>query len=326
MNNLLFLIGILFLSNGNISLLDYKDKFKNESGSKSKKTRERGKKMPNDGKNIFKFNVNDINKGMNLMELSEEDIEMGMELLTRTKKYMSREERKIVIKIESILDLVSGIKKLNSVDTSDIDEETDFFRNMDDEDKKNMMIKEILDVFPSKRKDSVKKALDMKKKIDVFAELFLPDDFGEGGFSLSSLADFGNLGSMSNLKMLGSLLRSESGNIVANSKSKSGRRSSDGNKMDVGYNQSNYKGNRDYYDDFEQDEYSDEDNFYDDNYYDNDFYDREYEDHRSFKRSENIDYNKSHDRFECFDDEDEDEFEFKEDDYKYEYDDFNYND
>ena len=38
-------------------------------------------------------------------------------------------------------------------------------------------------------------------------ELFLPDDLGEGGFSLSSLVNINNLGSMNNLKLLGSLLR-----------------------------------------------------------------------------------------------------------------------
>ena len=70
-----------------------------------------------------------------------------------------------------------------------------------------MMIKEIIDVFPEKRKESVEKAIDIKKKIDLFAELFLPDDFGEGGFSLSSLVNINNLGSMNNLKLLGSLLR-----------------------------------------------------------------------------------------------------------------------
>ena len=32
----------------------------------------------------------------------------------------------------------------------------------------------------------------VKKKIDLFAELFLPDDFGEGGFSLSSLVNINN--------------------------------------------------------------------------------------------------------------------------------------
>ena len=78
---------------------------------------------------------------------------------------------------------------------------------MDDEDKKNMMIREILEVFPEKRKGSLDKAMDMKKKIDLFAELFLPDDFGDGGFSLSSLVNINNLGSMNNLKLLGSLLR-----------------------------------------------------------------------------------------------------------------------
>ena len=69
---------------------------------------------------------------------------------------------------------------------------------------KNMMIREILEVFPE-RKDFLDKAMDMKKKIDLFSELFLPDDFGEGGFSLSSLVNINNLGSMNNLKLLGSL-------------------------------------------------------------------------------------------------------------------------
>ena len=144
-----------------------------------------------------------------MMDLSEEDLERGMEIITRTKKYMSPDERKILIKIESLLDLVKGIKKLSSIEFDDY-EETSFFRSMDDEDKKNMMIKEILEVFPEKRKESLDKAIDMKKKIDLFAELFLPDDFGEGGFSLSSLVNINNLGSMDNLKLLGSLLRTDS--------------------------------------------------------------------------------------------------------------------
>ena len=66
-----------------------------------------------------------------------------------------------------------------------------------------------LEVFPEKRRDSLDKAIDLKKKIDLFAELFLPDDFGEGGFSLSSLVNINNLGSMNNLKLLGSLLRTD---------------------------------------------------------------------------------------------------------------------
>lgn len=35
-----------------------------------------------------------------------------------------------------------------------------------------MMIKEILEVFPEKRRESLDKAIDLKKKIDLFAELF----------------------------------------------------------------------------------------------------------------------------------------------------------
>ncbi|MCR1954337.1 hypothetical protein NSA24_05735 [Clostridioides mangenotii] len=286
MNNLLFLIGIIFLSNGNISLLDYIDKFKKNIGLKANKvSKERVKRMPNDGKINFKFNANDISKGLKLMELSDEDLEMGMELITRTKKYMSREERKILIQIESILDLVSGIKKLNSIESIDMDTETDFFRNMDDEDKKNMMIKEILEVFPQKKKGSVKKALDMKKKIDVFAELFLPDDFGEGGFSLSSLADIGNLGSMNNLMMLGNLLRSEPSNKKENTKEKKYHRNSVVENED--YDISDYE-NENYY-------------FEDDNY----------------------DNNVEHES-EIYGDFEDDDFDFEDDDFDYESDEYDY--
>ena len=142
------------------------------------------------------------------MELSEDDLDRGMEIITRTKKYMNKEERNILIKLESVLDLVKGIKKLNDINILSEEDESDFFRSMDEEDKKNMMIKEILEVFPEKKKQSVEKALEMKKMIDLFAELFLPDGEEGGGFSLSSLADINNLGSISNLKLLGNLLRS----------------------------------------------------------------------------------------------------------------------
>ena len=210
------------MSNGNISLgnLPLFDNKKNSKGensdnkrSRERKTRDNVRKKvkkkisSNNGSDLFKFNMNDINRGMKMMDLSDEDLERGMEIITRTKKYMSPEERKILIKVESLLDLVKGIKKLSSIDFDDY-EETNFFRSMDEEDKKNMMIKEILEVFPEKRKESVEKAIDMKKKIDLFAELFLPED-GEGGFSLSSLADISNLGSSNNIKLLGSLLRGD---------------------------------------------------------------------------------------------------------------------
>ncbi|WP_330654562.1 hypothetical protein [Intestinibacter bartlettii] len=244
MNNLLLILGLLALSNGNISLFGNKDndvsknslkidkkdnkklvpkvkkdstsdqKRKANTSSKPKKIKKikkikKNNRHKNSGKNnTIKYNIDDVKAGIKLMDLSEEDLDRGMEIITRTKKYMSSEERKMLIKMESILDLIKGIKKLNDVDILEKEDESEFFRSMDEEDKKNMMIKEILEVFPEKRKESVEKAIDMKKKIDLFAELFLPED-GEGGFSLSSLADIGNLGSSSNLKLLGSLLRGD---------------------------------------------------------------------------------------------------------------------
>ena len=246
MNNLLLILGLLALSNGNTSLFGNKDKnVSNDSlkidkkdnkklvpkvkqNSKSHQSQKstsssnpRGKKIKkikkikkssrhksNSIDNAIKYNVDDLKTGIKLMDLNEEDLDRGMEIITRTKKYMSSEERKILIKMESILDLVKGIKKLNDVDILEKEDESEFFRNMDEEDKKNMMIKEILEVFPEKRKESVEKAIDMKKKIDLFVELFLPED-GEGGFSLSSLADISNLGSSNNIKLLGSLLRGD---------------------------------------------------------------------------------------------------------------------
>ncbi|WP_302967181.1 hypothetical protein [Intestinibacter bartlettii] len=254
MNNLLLILGLLALSNGNVSLFGNKDKnVSNESlkidKKDTKKLVQKTKKSSRDNENRnnknnqsrklssslnsntkkikkikkirknskhknrkldnpIQYNVDDIKAGIKLMDLSEEDLDRGMEIITRTKKYMSSEERKMLIKMESILDLVKGIKKLNYVDILEKEDESEFFRNMDEEDKKNMMIKEILEVFPEKRKESVEKAIDMKKKIDLFAELFLPED-GEGGFSLSSLADISNLGSSNNIKLLGSLLRGD---------------------------------------------------------------------------------------------------------------------
>ena len=212
---------MIALSNGNISLgnlplFNNKNKSKgsnsdnthNRENNIRHRNRKRVKKKVSDdnSSNLFKFNMDDINRGMKMMDLSDEDLERGMEIITRTKKYMSSDERKILIRIESLLDLVKGIKRLSNIEFDDY-EETNFFRSMEEEDKKNMMIKEILEVFPEKRKDSLDKAIDMKKKIDLFAELFLPDDFGEGGFSLSSLVNINNLGSIDNLKLLGSLLR-----------------------------------------------------------------------------------------------------------------------
>ena len=230
---------MMLLSNGNIPLLDNKNKSNksveestkvqviepNSKGMQSKRSSPKVRKIKKIKKktkskdkvkdvnkepikNILKFDMGDVNKGINLMELSEDDLDRGMEIITRTKKYMNKEERNILIKLESVLDLVKGIKKLNDINILSEEDESDFFRSMDEEDKKNMMIKEILEVFPEKKKQSVEKALEMKKMIDLFAELFLPDGEEGGGFSLSSLADINNLGSISNLKLLGNILRS----------------------------------------------------------------------------------------------------------------------
>ena len=259
MNNLLLIIGMIALSNGNISFgnLDLFDNKKKPKLSNTDSKRTRGKKIKQKNTNksktkisnkseddLFKFDIDDVNRGMKMMDLSDEDLERGMEIITRTKKYMSSEERKFLIKIESLLDLVKGIKKLNGIDFDDY-EETNFFRSMDEEDKKNMMIREILEVFPEKRKDSLDKAMDMKKKIDLFSELFLPDNFGEGGFSLSSLVNINNLGSMNNLKLLGSLLRI------------------DDDKKYEEYEDDEYEE----YDDYDDNEYDEDDEYeYDDEY------------------------------------------------------------
>ena len=235
MNNLLLILAMMLLSNGNISLFDNKNKSDKSSESstevaavepstksstqgkrsspkvrkikkikKKTKVKDNSKKMTN---KTLNFDMSDVNKGIKLLDLSEEDLDRGMEIITRTKKYMNKEERNILIKLESVLDLVKGIKKLNDINILSEQEESDFFRSMDEEDKKNMMIKEILEVFPERKKQSVEKALDMKKKIDLLAELFLPEGEDGSGFTLSSLADLSNLGSASNLKLLGSLLR-----------------------------------------------------------------------------------------------------------------------
>ena len=134
---------------------------------KIKKIKKNSKPKSQSKKNTLNYNMEDVKKGINLMDLSEEDFDRGMEIIARTKKYMSPDERKMLIKMESVLGLVKGIKKLNDVYILEKEDESEFFRSMDEEDKKNMMIKEILEVFPEKRKESLEKAIDMKKKIDL---------------------------------------------------------------------------------------------------------------------------------------------------------------
>ncbi len=252
MNNLLFILGIIALSNGNISLYD--NKFNDIDGNnesvyarakqvkKPNRIKLKGKLRPNEHDNDDSyededklsslehisesdtFNIHDINRGIKMLDLSDDDLDRGLEIITRTKKYMNIDERKVLVKIESMLDLVRGIKKLNTIDEIDDIDESDFFRSMEDEDRKNMMIKEILEVFPENKKETVEKAIDMKKKIELFAELFLPDDIGEedgSGFSLSSLANINNLGSLNNLKLWGSFFRSDNKDLKNKKNNKS---------------------------------------------------------------------------------------------------------
>ena len=136
----------MLLSNGNVSLFDNKNKsnkiteestkveiidpnsksMQNKRSTprvrkikkikKKTKNKEHRKEVEQEPiKNILKFDMGDVNKGINLMDLSEEDLDRGMEIITRTKKYMNKEERNILIKLESVLDLVKGIKKLNDI-------------------------------------------------------------------------------------------------------------------------------------------------------------------------------------------------------------------
>lgn len=294
-NNLLFILGMIALSNGNISFLDnnkskYSDidintedgHMRSKSLSKNNKIKLKNKLRPKkleeevqdeleDEKNIIdieetiddvpSFSISDLDKGMKMLELSDDDLDRGLEIITRTKKYMDRDEKKVLVKMESVLDLVRGIKKLSNVDLIDDEDESDFFRSMEEDDKKNMMIKEILEVFPESKKESVEKAMDMKKKIELFAELFLPDDIGEEsgtGFSLSSLASINNLGSLSNLKLLGGLLRTDN----KNSKSvKNNKTYYNDIKEDLYENfEEEYFENEEYYElEDESDEYIDDD-------------------------------------------------------------------
>ena len=149
MNNLLLILGLLALSNGNVSLFGNKDKnVSNESlkidkkdtkklvqktnkssrdnenrNNKNNQSRKLSSSLNSNTKKIKKikkirknskhknrkldnpiqYNVDDIKAGIKLMDLSEEDLDRGMEIITRTKKYMSSEERKMLIKMESLV-------------------------------------------------------------------------------------------------------------------------------------------------------------------------------------------------------------------------------
>ena len=70
---------------------------------KIKKIKKNSKPKSQSKKNTLNYNMEDVKKGINLMDLSEEDLDRGMEIIARTKKYMSPDERKMLIKMESVL-------------------------------------------------------------------------------------------------------------------------------------------------------------------------------------------------------------------------------
>ncbi|OPJ56512.1 hypothetical protein [Alkalithermobacter paradoxus] len=148
-------------------------------------------------------NIKDIvkdNKFRGLIDLDDESMERSIELLSRSKKYVNKEERILLSRAENALELVHKIRKLNNVE--EIDEGVDkleFFRSMDKKDKRDMMIKEMIDILPEGSKRNISKALDIRSKISLLKSLV---DLGDGEGLLNSK----NIG---NMKMLGELFREQ---------------------------------------------------------------------------------------------------------------------
>jgi hypothetical protein len=114
---------------------------------------------------------NNIFENFRITDFDDRKLEKGIEILSRSKKYMKKDEKIIINKAESMLDLIRGITKLNRInDLRDFDE-SDFFRSMDVKDKRNMMVKEIIDVFPEDKKNKINKILDMKNKMFLLKDL-----------------------------------------------------------------------------------------------------------------------------------------------------------
>ncbi|CAH2214321.1 hypothetical protein [Tepidibacter aestuarii] len=121
----------------------------------------------------------DIFENFRGTELNEKGLERGIEMLMRSKKYMKPDEKVIVNKAESMLDLIRGIKKLSNINESVEIDESDFFRSMDIKDRRNMMVKEIIEVFPEDKRNSITKIMDMKKKMELFKELIQSEAMGD---------------------------------------------------------------------------------------------------------------------------------------------------
>lgn len=143
------------------------------------------------------------------INLGDDSMERGIEILSRSKKYMKKDEKLLLSKVETILDLTRGIKKLNKIGEIHEIEESDFFRSMDGKDKRNMMIKEIIEVFPDDKKTTINRAIDMKSKFSLLTELLKVDEDEKGS---SKKTDLFNLKGLKNLKAIGELLSSEDDN------------------------------------------------------------------------------------------------------------------
>ncbi len=121
----------------------------------------------------------DILGNFRMEELNEKGLERGIEMLMRSKKYMKSDEKLVINKAESMLDLIRGIKKLSAVNEPREMDDSDFFRSMDSKDRRNMMIKEIIEVFPENKKEGITKIMDMKKKIELLKELMQSEAMGD---------------------------------------------------------------------------------------------------------------------------------------------------
>ena len=124
--------------------------------------------------NLNRGDENILDKLRNI-NLDEDGMERGIEILNRSKKYMKKDEKVVISRIESILDLTRGIKKFNKVNDVREVEDSDFFRSMGEKDKRNMMLKEIIEIFPENKKSAINQAIDMKNKFNIITEIMKID-------------------------------------------------------------------------------------------------------------------------------------------------------
>jgi hypothetical protein len=117
--------------------------------------------------------INLSNKTLERLEnFLTEDLETCKEVISRCKKYVSYEDLKTLTQLECILNIAENIKMIYDISNDELDFDFNVYRETSDDEKKNMMIKDILEIFPEQKQKSIQKAVDMKKKIDLFIEMF----------------------------------------------------------------------------------------------------------------------------------------------------------